>query len=343
MNYEIEEFNNATVTDQQIDRYHEFYVAVLAERLPDDPPPPIGAAVSALRDIAPNSERTCFAAVAGGRWIGVGLAIVPTANDDTSLRVDLAVLPEFRRQGIGSDLLRRVLAVGDAAGKTLLIGDTYDRIAAGTSFAERVGAQPGLRSHVNRLTLATVDRDMLDRWIDDGPKRAPGYELVGYDGRTPDDLVAQVADIINVMNDAPQDDLEVGIPRITVELFRSFEEAALASGTVPWWLFAREKSTGFLVGETDVRWHPSQPDALNQGFTVVRREHRGHALGKWLKGTMTKRVLEERPNVKHITTSNADSNDPMMGLNSELGYQPYIGTCTWQVALDTAETALVLT
>src|SRR5688500_17211836 len=98
MNYDVEEFDNSSVSGQQIDRYHVFHREVMAERLPDDPPAPVGAAVSAIRDISPNTKTTGFAAAADGRWIAVALAIVPTGEEDQSLRIDLAVLPDFRRQ-----------------------------------------------------------------------------------------------------------------------------------------------------------------------------------------------------------------------------------------------------
>jgi hypothetical protein len=117
---------------------------------------------------------------------------------------------------------------------------------------------------------------------------------------------------------------------------RAHETVALDDGTEPWWLLARERTTGLVVGETDVRWNAEQPATVNQGFTVVRREHRGHALGKWLKATMVERLLDERPGVVDVRTSNADSNDAMLGINRQLGFRPFLANTTWQVPVDVA-------
>lgn len=331
MGHDVEVFDASSVTDQQIRLYHEFLNRLLGERLPDDPPKPLEAAVRALREVTPNVDRTGFAAVRAGVWVGVALVFVPNGEDD-SLRVELGVIPECRRQGVGSELLDRARLIGARTGKRLLTGDTYDRVPAGAAFAERAGAIPGLRSTVNRLALCEVDRAMIRKWIDEGPIRAPAYELVAYDGRTPDHLVEQVASILNVIHDAPTDDLDTKPATITAEMFGGYD-AWLSARFEMWWLLAREKATGLIVGETDMRWNPEEPQGLLQGLTVVRREHRGRALGKWLKAAMIDRVLKERPRVVHVTTSNADSNDAMLGINTQLGFKPYTGTTTWQVSV----------
>ncbi len=109
----------------------------------------------------------------------------------------------------------------------------------------------------------------------------------------------------------------------------------LATKTEHWSIFVRHDESGKLVGFTDVSWNPEQPDTVGQGNTGVRPEHRGHALGKWLKATMLQRILDDRPNVKDIRTGNADSNDAMLGINRELGFKPYIAASAWQVPVET--------
>lgn len=330
MNLHVVEVDSATVTEDQLDKYHAFQSAILAERLPLDPVPPFGNVVRQLKSPAPTTSVTGFAAVDDGNWAGVAL-VVAADNDQRSLRVDLAVLPEYRRRGIGRDLLSHAAAVAQGLGREFVTGDSYDTVPAGEEFAERVGAIPGLRNHLNRLAVADVDREMVRRWVDEGPSRAAAYELVTFDSPIPDKHLDDVASIITAMNDAPTDDLETAPLALTGETVRAFEGLGLAAGLAVWWILAYERSTGLVVGETDVRLDPKQPQTITQGTTVVRREHRGHALGKWLKGTMMMRILDERPDVIDIRTSNADSNAPMLGINTALGYKPYIGNTTWQV------------
>ena len=333
MRFDIEEVDGGNVDEDQLARYYAFQSVILTERLPEDPLPPFGTVVRQLKNPAPNVHVTGFAAVEDERWIGLALAIA-TDGDDRTLRVDLGVTPDHRGRGIGRELLHRVARTARDEGRELLVGDSHDTVAAGAAFAARAGATPGVRNHVNRLALSDVDRELVERWIDEGPSRAPGYELVGFDSPTPDEYVDAVAEIMNVINDAPTGDLETAPITITGEMFRAFESAGVSAGIQVWWLLAREKATGLVVGETDVRWDPRQPTRVSQGTTVVRDEHRGHALGKWLKASMLKRVLDERPQALDIMTSNADSNAPMMGINTALGFRPYIGNTTWQLPVE---------
>ncbi len=330
MSYSFQALDSADVGDADLTRYHEFESAIRAERLPEDPPLPFGASVRQLRRPGPNARTRGFAAVLDGQWIGVSLGVV-VDSDERNVRVDLAVLPEYRRRGIGTELLARVAQVAEEAGRDSLVGDTYDRVTAGAAFARRFSASPGLRGHINRLALGEVDRAKVRRMIADGPVRAPAYELVAFDSPIPDEHIDDIAAMITVINDAPTDDLETAPIAVNGEMVRAFERIGLAAGVEVWWLLAREKSTGFVVGETDVRWDPKQPETVTQGYTVVRNEHRGHALGKWLKATMLERVLDERPDAVDVRTTNADSNAPMLGINKELGYKPYVATTTWQM------------
>ncbi len=54
-------------------------------------------------------------------------------------------------------------------------------------------------------------------------------------------------------------------------------------------------------------------------------------LGPWLKAAMLDKVLKDRPLVKVVRTGNADSNAPMLEMNHELGFTPYMASALWQV------------
>jgi GNAT superfamily N-acetyltransferase len=110
----------------------------------------------------------------------------------------------------------------------------------------------------------------------------------------------------------------------------------LAEGTEKWSIFARHDATGELVGFTEVGWNAAQPETVFQWATAVRPDHRGHALGKWLKATMLDRILRDRSGVVDVRTGNADSNDAMLGINHGLGFRPYIADTVWQMSTETA-------
>jgi GNAT superfamily N-acetyltransferase len=310
--------------------------AMRAESHPEDPPTPVEELEARFANM-PSFVRVWA-------WLGrdeKGQVVcwarslsLDTGDNPHLARVDMGVLPEWRRQGFGRRLLREVVEAAQGAGKTLLMGDTTERVPAGAVFCEWIGARPGLDAHMNRLVLADVDRAMVQRWVQEGPTRAPGYELVGFDGQCPAELEEQVVAVLDVMNTQPRGDLEANDLHFSVEQFREMERFKEAQGNEAWWLFARHLDSGTLVGLTDVWWNSTQPDTVWQGNTGVHPDHRGHALGKWLKAAMLERILVERPKAVDLRTGNADSNDAMLGINHALGFRPFIANTTWQVEVE---------
>jgi GNAT superfamily N-acetyltransferase len=160
------------------------------------------------------------------------------------------------------------------------------------------------------------------------------------DGAAPDEHIDEVVSMFDVMNTAPRDDLEIQDERTVPEHVRAWERFAAASGDQWWALYARHEESGGFVGYTHVSWNPASPQTVFQYGTAVRPEHRGHAIGKWLKATMLRRIIDERPEVVDVRTGNADSNDAMLGINYGLGFRPYIAATWWQVKLDTVRNYL---
>jgi len=216
-----------------------------------------------------------------------------------------------------------------------MISGTSSRLPAGEAFATAVGAEAGLRQHINHLVLAEVDGAMVDQWIAEGPGRAEGYSLVKIDGPYPEDQIDAIVGVHQIMNTAPRDDLDMEDWVLTAEQLREFEKSMIASGGQRWSIFVRHDATGELISYTETSWNPKgNPKIMWQQGTAVRPDHRGHALGKWIKAEMVRRILDERPQVVEIRTGNADSNDAMLGINVQLGFKPYIATTAWQVQVE---------
>lgn len=332
----IHEIDVPNISDDEIVAINDFSNDMRAESEPDDPPTPIELARASFRNRPDFAVLRMFAAHdPNGAIAAIGNAsFLRTDENQHLLNAGIGVRSDRRRQGIGTELLRLIVGVADGEGRPLLIGGTRAHVPAGEAFAAAVGAEAAQANHVNRLVLADVDRDLVSRWIEDGPKRAPGYSLEWIDGIYPDDRLDEILDVMHVMNDAPRDDVQMEDMRITPEQYREMAKQIEAIDVELWALFARHDESGRLVGLTDVQWLAADPDTVGQGNTGVRPEHRGHGLGKWLKAVMLQRILDERPEAKDIRTGNADSNDAMLAINRALGFKPYRAVTTWQVTVD---------
>jgi GNAT superfamily N-acetyltransferase len=331
-----------SLTDEHIVALNAFENAMAAESNPEDPPTPL----EVTRAIVTNHPdvlviREFWAREPDGAIAAMGWAWWKDVEENRHVawaRVD--VRPDRRGRGLAKPLLRKVVDEVAADGRTSIVCWTTDRVPAGEVFARRVGAEPGSAVHTNRLLLADLDREMVRRWVDEGPARASDYELLMLDGPYPDDLIEEICGVYDIMNTAPRDDLEIEDERHTVEEMRQREQQGVAAGTSRWSLFARHVPTGRLVGLTVVYWNPAEPDTVYQGDTGVHPDHRGHALGKWLKAEMLERVLRELPDAVDVRTGNADSNDAMLGINNALGFRPYIAQMNWQVPVERVQAYL---
>jgi mycothiol synthase len=246
------------------------------------------------------------------------------------------VRADHRRRGVGTQLFAYFIALANQENRTRIVGDTSGRLP-GAEFAEAMGAEIKQATHMNHLPIANVDRALMQRWVADGPVRAEDYEVFGWDGDVPEEHMENFLAAVLVMNTAPRDDLEMNDFTLTAEQIREQEKVANAVGVESWQLIARRKSDGAWAGIHDVMWNPAEPETVYVGATGVDPEHRGHALGKWLKAVMTLRVMDERPQVTSIRTGNADSNDAMLGINREMGYVPFISQTVWEISAEAAE------
>ena len=74
------------------------------------------------------------------------------------LRAITSVAPPYRRQGIGTQLIRHVARIAVDMGRVYLQGEAWDTVEAGIAFAESLGASLEIQNHMNWLDVAAVDR-----------------------------------------------------------------------------------------------------------------------------------------------------------------------------------------
>lgn len=199
-----------------------------------------------------------------------------------------------------------------------------------------MGASKGLENHINQLVLADLDHDLIRTWRERARIFAEGFELGMWQGPIPERHLQAFVELFEVMNTAPRDSLQIEDFRATPVLIRQMEQSMFALGVQRWIMFVREIATGKLAGFTEVTWNPNSPRILSQNGTGILREYRNKGLARWLKAAMLEKVLRERPEVKFVRTSNADTNAAKLKINNELRFQPYASRCMWQVGVDKA-------
>jgi GNAT superfamily N-acetyltransferase len=338
--YLITAHDPAEATDGEIAEGCAFANILQAEVVPGDPPTPVEEAIAASRAVPDRVRRFEFHARDDeGGLVGRATTMIDPDHDDNPdlIQVEIDVLPEHRRRGLAGRLLAELTTLARTEGRRRFHLLTNERVPAGAAFARAIGGEPKLHFHTNHLVLTDVDRAQLEGWVADAPRRSAEYELFGWDGPCPDEYLDDWVDMVLVMNTAPRDDLAMNDFTFTAEMAREFERQDAAKGNEAWTLVARRRDDGTWAGFHDVHYRPSVPTVVWVGATGVRPEHRGSALGKWLKAAMTLRVIDERPQAGEIRTGNADSNAAMLGINHAMGYRPFMAWTVWELPVDAAE------
>jgi GNAT superfamily N-acetyltransferase len=285
----------------------------------------------------PRTNRWAWIAESDGQFAGVAV-LRGSVVDNLHLGIlHVRVVPQARRQGIGRSLLAAAARRAHDDGRRLLSGWTWDTVASGEPFVRAMGAAPAMLIRRSEVDLVALDRSRLPAWLDVPPRTSDRYDLVTVIGRYPEDQYEAIAEVEEVMNTAPHDDLDVEDEVRDAAWVAAREASYDPSVEERWTIFARERSTGRFVGYTQVFFYDDWPGMVNQGNTGVHPDHRGYGLGLWLKAAMLERIFTEKPASRRMRTTNAYSNAPMLAINDELGYRVTATQTTWQ-----AETADVL-
>jgi GNAT superfamily N-acetyltransferase len=325
-------------TDEQVADLNAFENCLNAELDPDIPPYPVGV-TRAHRDLREDPMHVFVAYLNDGRIAGSAWVDAPTNENAHLVFTLIGVRADARRRGVATALLAAVVEFAQDLGRTSLILGCDHRNAAADAFAASLGADLAFEGHVNRLTIADVDRGEMQRWVD---ASHPDYRLEWVpDGEYPDEWLADMARLRGVLNnDAPMGDLPVQQRTISFDELRADDRRQTAYGNTRWTLVARHVPSGEAVGYTEVLLTDRDSRHVFQGATAVEGKHRGYALGRQLKATMFLRIVRDVPHAQYIRTFNADSNEPMLAVNHAMGFEPFIAGVRWVIEPQRAATWL---
>lgn len=278
-----------------------------------------------LQQQSATTERRAYLALVDGAVVGSGSLALSLKDNLHSAALAATVPTGFRRQGIGSALLAHCEAEARAAGRTTFHSETTWPASApvdgagqpGREFARRHGYAIALGDLQSRLTLPVPDAE-LTALLAEAP--AAGYALRSWIGPVPAEYAAEWAALDAALDtEAPTGDLDIETPSADVDDLRSDEATQAAQGRTSFATIALAPD-GRIAAYTQLL--QSLDGNAYQWGTLVRREDRGHRLGLRIKLENLRMLQREAPEILHVHTNNAESNQHMLAVNTRLGFVP---------------------
>ena len=304
-----------------------------SERHPGSAGQPLQSYIAFARSLPSQfGDHTWVAQRTDGTPVGCAACWSNAAGDAQVMESYVYVRPPWRRHGVGSSLARAVAQETLAEERATLVWSTYDTVPAGDAFSRHMGGQIGRVNRNSELLLGEVDWDLVESWVDEGPRRAPGYTVQLWVGPLLDHMLGDALRLHRIMNTQPRDDLEVGDVILDRAQVAQLDRNLVESGRRRWTVFVRDPD-GRSIGGTEVTFEPWEPGLVLQQNTAIDPRHRCMGLAKWAKAVMLVRLRKDQPEVIRVRTGNAFSNDAMLAINTALGFRVTEVRTEWQEAV----------
>ena len=260
---------------------------------------------------------------AGCAVVSVETPLSPSygTNKHVGTLLQLFISQKYRRKGLGSLLLKRVieeLAAKEPSVTEFLAPVTLE---SGVNFMNRQGGTVSLETAENRLYLSDLDWVKVEAWAAGSARRNPGTTVMTVAVIPHEDIEDYSAAYTETINQQPLGDVSLNI-RYTPEQIRFDEQNNLEQGIAETTIYTRE-SDGKVSGLTETLYLKEAGHKITQMMTGVREAYRGRGLGKLVKALMLMHIRKEYPCVKYLVTGNADTNASMLAINRQLGFKKH--------------------
>jgi GNAT superfamily N-acetyltransferase len=292
----------------------------------------------ALDTEGPEEHRCLVARTDGGEVWGIADLEMYRHENGHVARIDVRVLPEFRRQGTGSALVRAGEQMAREAGRTELGGmdevpvDSSD-LESAPAFALHNGFAPA-QYMLRRDLRLPPDAQRLARLQEQADAASDGYTMVTFADRWPDDYVEDRCELGRRMStDVPVGEQVLDEEMWDVKRVRHMEANMAAQNRAKVITAACHDATGRAVAFTEVAVPLGAPESVWQHDTLVMREHRGHSLGLAVKLANTAALVEAHPRAITVSTWNAAENEHMIAINDAMGFEVVAKATYWLKSL----------
>ncbi len=232
-------------------------------------------------------------------------------NHPGKLFVGVAVLPEFRKRGVGTALWEHLCQEVQQFDPLRLLAHTREDYEEGIRFAQKLGFNECMRDWESRLDPASLDLDKWGRYARQVAEQGIEIKTVAELESDPnrDRKLYELEWLIDRDVPSPEPPSKVA--------FEEFQKIWARTNLLPdAWFVAIDN--GEYVGMTNLWTSQANAKLLYVGITGVTRSHRKRGIAMALKVRSVEYALQK--GFSEIRTWNEINNQAMLGINSRLGF-----------------------
>ena len=279
-----------------------------------------------LRNRDPEYTVEGYLGTAGGVAVAAGSLEMSVHDNTEKAWLGVAVAPEDRRHGYGSQLVRFLETQAQRRGRTTLTTAVgYPTDADESHPDRRFATKHGYcfsQVDVHRVLDLPADEALLRRLGEEAEPHHRDYSFRDYVGLPAQEILEDYCVLLNaILVDAPSGEIDYEAGSTTPASLAEKVESLRSQGRTLYTDVAFD-AAAIPVAHSQLVVPAHDPQKVYQWDTIVRRDHRGHRLGLATKVRNLQIVQPLHPGRTSLHTWNAQSNRHMIAVNEAMGFRP---------------------